>query len=179
MKKQLIAVLVGSLILFIWQFLSWAMLNLHGSQMQYTPNNEVIMSTLNEHLKTGDYMLPNLPPTATDEERENYGAVMDGKPWARVSYHESFRNSMGMNMFRAWIINLLAVWLLCWVLLKMANLNFSTTILTCLAVGLIGYLTINYLNSIWFSVGTLPDLMDAVVQWGLCGAWLGWWLPRD
>jgi len=45
-------------------------------------------------------------------------------------------------------------------------------------VGLIGYLTIPYLNSIWFETNSIGHLIDAFVSWGLVGIWLGWWLPR-
>ncbi len=34
MKKTIIAVIVGGLMLFAWQFLSWSMLNLHEAQQQ-------------------------------------------------------------------------------------------------------------------------------------------------
>ena len=177
MKNQLIGALVASLILFIWQFLSWAMLNLHGSEMSYTSNQDAIMEVLNANLEEGDYFLPASPPTATMEEQQ---AVMDnavGKPWAKITYRAAMSNNMGMNMFRGWIVDFLAAFLLCWILLKMTNLDFKTCLLSSLAVGLIGYFTINYIDSIWFEGNSLPDLLDAVVQWGLCGAWLGWWLP--
>jgi hypothetical protein len=48
----------------------------------------------------------------------------------------------------------------------------------CVAVGIIGYLTIPYLNSVWFEGSSMGYLVDALVQWGLVGAWLGWWLPK-
>jgi hypothetical protein len=45
-------------------------------------------------------------------------------------------------------------------------------------VGGIGYLTIPYLNSIWFDNNSMGYLIDWLVQWGVVGAWLGWWLTR-
>ena len=32
MKKQLLATLVGGIILFVWQFLSWALIPIHKSE---------------------------------------------------------------------------------------------------------------------------------------------------
>jgi hypothetical protein len=85
---------------------------------------------------------------------------------------------MGMNMFRGFTVDLVAAFLLTWLLLKFQNLNFGTAIQASIAVGLISYLTIPYLNSIWFEGNTVEHLIDAIGQWGLIGVWLGWWLPR-
>lgn len=177
MKNQLIGALVAAVILFIWQFLSWGMLNLHGSQMGYTPNQDTILTVLSANLEDGQYFIPRAPDGATADQQQAMMEGSIGKPWAYVVYHSSMSNNMGMNMIRGFAVDFLAAFLLCWMLLKMANLDFKTCILSSIAIGLIGYFTINYMNSIWFEGNSLPDLMDAVVQWGLCGAWLGWWLP--
>ncbi len=81
-------------------------------------------------------------------------------------------------MFRGFAIDLLAAFLMIWLLLKFKSLNMLTVIQASIAVGLIGYLTIPYLDSIWFEGNSIEYLIDALVQWGLVGVWLGWWLPR-
>ena len=178
MKKQLIATLVGGLILFLWQFLSWTVLNVHGAEYQYTANQDTIMTTLARNLKEGSYMLPQPPKGSSSEEQKAFMETSAGKPWASISYHESFEGNMGMNMFRAIVVDLLAVFLLVWLLLKFASLDFKTVLLSSLTVGAIAYLTIPYLNSIWFESNTIGYLVDLVAQWGLLGVWLGWWLTR-
>jgi hypothetical protein len=113
---------------------------------------------------------------------EKQEALMEervGKPWAIVSYHKTLSNNMGMNLLRGWVIDFAAAFLLTWLLLKMADLDMKTALLASLSVGLIGYFTINYLNTIWYETNSIPDLIDAVVQWGIVGGWLGWWLPRN
>lgn len=179
MKKQLLAALVGGLILFVWQFLSWGMMLVHADAFRYTPNQDSLLAALEQHLgEEGNYMLPNVAPETPPEDHQRLMEGYIGKPWATISYHKSMDMSMGMNMFRGFAIDLIAVFLLTWLLLKFAQLNFSTCLKASLAVGFIGYLTINYLNSIWFESGSIGHLIDAVVQWGLVGAWLGWWLNR-
>ena len=178
MKKMLIGALVGGIILFIWQFLSWSMLNVHGSELSYTPNQDQIMAVLSENLDEGSYFLPNVAPGTPADQHQQYMEGQVGKPWAKISYHKSLDMGMGMNMFRGFIIDFVAVWLLCWILLKFAHLDFMTTLLTSLAVGAIGYFTISYLNSIWFEDSSMGYLVDTVAQWGLTGCWLGWWLNR-
>jgi len=178
MKKQLIATLVGGLILFFWQFLSWSVLNVHAANFQYTANQDKIMETLVQNLDEGSYMLPQAPPGSSPEEQQAYMESQSGKPWTTISYHKAFNTNMGMNMFRGFVIDLVAVFLLVWLLLKSANLDFKTALLSALAVGTIAYLTIPYLNSIWFDENTIGYIIDLVAQWGLVGVWLGWWLTK-
>ncbi|MFN0213219.1 MAG: hypothetical protein ACKVT2_03110 [Saprospiraceae bacterium] len=180
MKKQIIATIVGGLILFIWQFLSWSTLGVHNSEYGYTANQDRIMEVLNQNLtEAGTYMVPGVPPGTSHEQAEALMQPNMGKPWASISYHKAFNMNMGMNMFRGFVVDLLAAFLLSWLLLRFANLNMRSALQSSLFVGLIGYLTIPYLNSIWFENNSIGYLIDALVSWGLVGIWMGWWLPRE
>lgn len=178
MRNQIIATLVAALILFVWQFLSWSLINIHGSEMQYTSNQDSILEFLSTNLEEGSYFLPTVRPGATSEEMESAMSEATGKPWAQISYHDSMSNNMGLNMIRGFVVDVVAAFLLVWLLLKFENLTFSTAVMASLAVGFIGYLTIPYLNSIWFESETWSYVIDTVVQWGLIGGWLGWYLTR-
>ena len=178
MKKLIIGAVVGSILLFFLQFLSWGLLNIHKNEMSYTEKQDTILQFLGQNLKEGYYFLPTVPEGTSQEESGKAMEESVGKPWAMIQYHESMTNNMGMNMFRGWVVDLIAVLLLGWLLMKFANLNFTTTVLASWAVGFIGFLTVTYTNSIWFEGCTIPALLDVVVQWGVVGAWLGWWLTR-
>lgn len=178
MKKMLIGALVGGLLLFIWQFLSWSLLNVHGSQQQYTSSQDTILEMLSNNLEEGTYFLPTVPEGTPQEEAHKFMDEQTGKPWAVVSYHESMSDNMPMNLLRGFAVDFLAALFLCWILMKFSNLTFSNALLSSLAVGFIGYFTVTYLNSIWFEGNTIPELIDVVVSWGLVGVWLGWWLKK-
>ena len=178
MKKLIIGAIVAAVILFIWQFLSWTVIKIHQNEMQYSENQDEIMECLAGKLDAGVYFLPNLPPDAGKEVREEWMKKSIGKPWAQIFYHNSMNDNMTMNMIRAFLTNFVAALLLCWVLLKIPDLSFKDTILSTLGIGLIGYLTMPYLNSIWFETNSLGHLIDVIVSLGLVGAWLGWWLRR-
>lgn len=179
MKKQLIATLVGGLLLFIWQFLSFAAINFHKAESKYTPNQDKIVEALAQNLtESGQYMVPQPAPGSTAEQQKATMESSMGKPWATINYHTSMDMSMGMNMLRGFIIDLISAFLLTWLLLKFQVLNFQTALSASLAVGFIAYLTIPYLNSIWYETSSVGYLIDVVGEWGLIGAWLGWWLPR-
>lgn len=178
MKKLLVASIVGGLIIFFWQFLSWTLLNLHRPMQQYTPNQDKIMEYLGQNLEEGFYYLPGSPDGASQEEQQKLMESSMGKPWAQIYYHKSMDAAMGMSMTRGAVADILAVLLLTWMLLKMGNASFQSIFLSSVAVGLIVYLIGDYTQAVWFQVKTVPDLIDALVQWSLVGLWLGWWLRR-
>ncbi len=179
MKKTIFGVLVGALILFIWQFISWGAVNLHSDMQQHTPKQTEILKYLGDNLEEGFYMLPVSPPGTSSEDMQKQMEESNGKPWAQIYYHKAMDTSMGMNLIRGFVVDLLAVFLLVFILQKMGNASFQTIILSSLSVGLIGYLSVTYVNAIWFQTKTLADLLDAVASWGLIGLWLGYWLRRN
>ena len=179
MKKNAIGALVGGIILFMWQFLSFGPLGIHNSQMMYTPQQDQILESLESAgLTEGEYFLPRAPMGATSEDQQALFEQRGGKPWAQISYREKLNFSQGSNMFRGLIIDILSVFLLIWILSNVSVPSMLTSIKVSVAIGLIGYFTINYLDSIWFETSSIPNLVDAIVQWGLCGVWLGWWMNR-
>jgi uncharacterized membrane protein YeaQ/YmgE (transglycosylase-associated protein family) len=177
--KIIIGAIVGGFLVFFWQFLSWTMLNLHSSSQKYTSNQDSVLAYLGTHLADeGTYFLPTLPKEASKEDYQKLMETSSGKPWAQISYHKSMNASMGTNMLRGLLADIVAVLLLCWLLAKISNLTLQTAVFASIAVGIVGYLTTEYAMSIWYQVNSMPHLLDAVVSWGLCGTWLGYWLKR-
>lgn len=129
--RWLLGALVGGLIIFIWQFLSWAMLNLHGSNQKYTPNQDSILSCLNANItEDGTYFLPNVAPGTSQEDQQKMMDSSIGKPWVIVSYHKEMKMSMGMNMIRGYLADVVAVLILCWVFGLMHSVNIKSAVLT-------------------------------------------------
>jgi hypothetical protein len=180
MKKVLIGALVGGLIIFIWQFLSFALINFHKPAQQYTEKQDAIMNFLNsQQLPEGGYVIPSLPDNATMEDHEQLMKTADGKPWVSVQYHNSLNTNMVMNMVRGFITNIILVLLFCWLIKRMSAPGFGTIFGSALIVGLIVFLNAPYTGFIWdqkFDIWAY--LADAVVSWGLTGLWLAWWLRR-
>ena len=149
---------------------SWA------KNQQYTPNQDKILASLNGQLEDGTYFLPTVAPGASAEDEAVARTSAMGKPWAVISYHKSFDMNMPMNLIRGFAADLLALFILCWLLLKIERPDFKTILLACISIGLINYLAEDYNFSIWFDTNTFPDLIDYIVQWALVGAWLGFFL---
>lgn len=180
MKKSLIGAIVGGIIIFIWQFLSFGMINFHKSAQDYTEKQDAIMSFLNSQgLKDGGYVLPNYPENFSRTEIENAMKSAEGKPWAIVQYHSKMENDMMMNMIRGFLVNVVIVFLFIWLLQKMNMASAGTIITAALAVGLITFFNQPYTGHIWYkSFDIWAYFMDAIVSWGLTGLWLSWWMRR-
>ncbi len=181
MKKVLTAALVGGLIIFIWQFLSFALVNLHKPAQQYTEKQEAIMKFLDsQQLAEGGYIMPSLPETATMDDHEQLMKTAEGKPWVNIQYHHSLKTNMVMNMIRGFIVNVIIIFLFCWLLRQMTAPGFGTIVTSALVVGLIVFLNAPYTGYIWYqNFDIWAHLADAVVSWGLTGLWLAWWLRRE
>ncbi|MDX2048449.1 MAG: hypothetical protein SFU87_16805 [Chitinophagaceae bacterium] len=180
MKKLLVGAIVGGILVFLWQTLSWTVLNLHGKEYRKAANQDSIIQFLSSQFSDdGQYMIPAVDETATAEERQKAAESMQGKPWAVVGYHKAYNTDMTTNIIRGLLVDVIAALMVCWVLMKMTNSTFTNIFLGSVFIGLAGYLFIPYSGHIWFqNPGASTHLIDSLVSWGLCGIWLGWWLNR-
>jgi hypothetical protein len=180
MSKKIIGAIVGGLLMFIWQTASHTFLDLHGKAEQYTSNQDSIMPVLEKYLqKDGGYYLPRAAGDVSMEEMEKAMEASKGKPWAIIQYHSSQDTNMMMNMGRGLVVDILLAWLLIWLVSKFSISQMGNIVTTALVVGAIVFLNEPYTQHIWYkSFDLYARLMDALISWGLCGAWLGWWLNR-
>jgi hypothetical protein len=180
MKKVLIGSIVGGIILFVWQFLSFALINFHKPAQNYTEKQDAIMSYLNsQNLKDGGYVLPALPEGATMEEHEKAMDAAVGKPWASVQYHSKMENDMVISMIRGLAVDIVIVLLFCWLARRLAGARSRTIFTAAVLTGLIIFFNAPYTNFIWYKTFDIwAHFLDALVSWGFVGLWLGWWLTR-
>ncbi len=180
MKKIIIGGLVGGILLFAWQTISWTVANLHDKGQQYTPKQDSVLAALAATgLEEGSYMVPREKPGASMDEMEKVMKEMEGKPWARISYYKAMNVNMGMNMARGLIANIIIVSLLCWIFSNMGPQGFSTYLIASLFVGIICFTNGAYTGHIWYPLHDIRAFfIDALASWGLAGIWLGWWMSR-
>jgi len=175
MRRSIPGAIIGAIILFVWQLLSWGLINFHEKAQQYTPNQDAILSALVTNLpEEGGYLLPNVPPNATEAEEKKLWKEMNGKPWASVQYHKSHNQNMVVTSIRQITVNFIIVLLFCWLIQKLNIRSFKNIFLSALATGLIVFLNSPYTGSIWYQwFDTMANFLDAIVCWGLIGLVLG------
>jgi hypothetical protein len=180
MKKILIGGLVGGILLFAWQTVSWTFSGLHDKGQAYTAKQDTILSSLAAMgLEEGTYYMPRMENEGSMEEMEKYMNNAQGKPWAKLSYYKAMNVNMGMNMARGVLANIIIVSLLCWVFAKMGAQGFSTFLIASLIVGIICFTNGPYTGHIWYPLHDISaHFIDALAGWGLVGVWLGWWMSR-
>src|ERR1044072_741623 len=170
--------LVGAIIMFVFQFLSWCALNLHKAAQQYTPKQDSILSYLSTQFdSSGCYLMPMPPPGASMSENNAYMEQTKGKPWVQLQYHASNDQSMALNMVKNLITNFIMVLLFCWIVAGFTVNSFGKTFLAAIFTGLIVFLHGAYTVHIWYETFDIAaHFTDYLVSWGVTGIWLGWWL---
>ena len=75
MKRKIVSLIAGTLILFVWSALSWMVLPFHSNTLNSIPDNAINAELLKEHLtKDGVYHYPGFPKDNTPQalkEMEN------------------------------------------------------------------------------------------------------------
>lgn len=180
MKKLLIGAIVGGIIIFIYQFISWAALNLHHASQEYTPKQDSILSYLNSQFsEDGAYLLPNYPKSMSRENMEKQMEQTKGKPWAQIQYHKALNVNMGTNIVQGLLADIIMVGFLCWILSNVSVLRFGIIFTICLFTGMIVFINSPFTIHIWYPKADIwMHFFDALISWSLCGLWLDWWLGK-
>ena len=99
MKNPIIYTLVGGLVLFVWQFLSYAAINLHGEAQAYTPKDQEILAFLETiELEHGMYALGAPSPEERNDPalQEAYLERTEGQSWGVLNYQPNWTNNLSL-----------------------------------------------------------------------------------
>jgi hypothetical protein len=171
MKRKLLFSLIGAVIIFAWQFITYAMPNFHKSAASYTPHQDSILKVIEGlGVKEGMYFLRQPDPSLSMDEQNAYMEKTQGMSWGVINYHEDNTMSMTRNMIRGFLICFVISFLLFWLFLQQKKPTFSNRILLSLAIGMIGFFFVPYTNFIWFKEPDIfAHLADAIVPWLILG----------
>lgn len=181
-KHWIIGSLVGGVIVFVWQFLSWTAIGIHNNENKYLPGQDSLLLTISSVIKEdGNYMLPTTPPGASNKEMEELGEKTNGKPWAVVTYRTAYSNDMIRPLTRGLLVDIFLVFVLIYMITRGGVPTAVRILAASVAAGLFCFLLGPYTMHNWFQTPTETlhgHLIDAFVAWGITGLWLGWWLNR-
>jgi hypothetical protein len=180
MKKSIIAVVVVTLILFVWQTLSWMVFQLHNDVSKYTHHDKEIMSVVNTHItEDGAYMMPGYDPKKeyTNKERESMVKENVGKPYVILFYHKAFPGFAPSMMLTSVLFNMIAAILAVFLVTIAASAGTSFVTRFCVAMALPVFCIFQgpLLNWNWWQFPThfiKGEIMDAVIGWGMASLFL-------
>jgi hypothetical protein len=191
MKKILIASLVGGLIIFAWQAISWMVMPIHLHTFQYAPAQDTILDVLkNSGLEDGAYFMPtidNRNASSFDPEYHKKGEAMMkeriGKPMAVVFYKPAMEEMGGGPFIYGLLYDLIAVLCAC-LLLSLAYQSNASFLMRWWMVMLFAVIYVmqgpmamhNWMMEPWHY--TKGFIYDAFIGWGLTGLWLAGYLKR-
>ena len=176
MKKLAIAILLGTLSLFVWNAFSWMVLKLHDSSFKNIPESVFESTNIKEALpEHGLYHYPGIPADGDWEavsKRSEEGPVItfmaylpDGMtPFSPVSFLFSF------------LLNMLAVGMACYFLSQTNLSSYGSKILFVGMLGLFAGVVIEIPKGVWFHFPTqyvVANMIDYIIGWTLVGAILG------
>ncbi|NVO21251.1 MAG: hypothetical protein HXX13_16230 [Bacteroidetes bacterium] len=171
MKKKILFSVIGAVVIFVWQFLSFAMPNFHKSSSRYTAVQDSILDKLSAlNLEEGMYMLRQPDPSLSFDKQKEQMAQMEGKSWAVLNYHKTNSMSMAMNMFRGFLVCIVISFLLFWIFLQQKDPTLVNRMLVSLAIGLIGFFFSPYTSFIWYKEpGIFAYFADGIIPWLILG----------
>lgn len=183
MLRIFVSALVGAIILFVFQALSWMMLNIHQDSFKYTPAQDEIMAMLNDqNLEEGLYYMPGVDKSVTTpEEEQAFHESNAGKPWVMLTYHEKMDMSMASNMGFGFLLSFLICLVISLVLVNVQADGFGVRMFFVLAMASLVVLGGPLTEANWFKTPNhylSGQLLDVILGYGLAGLWMSWWTGR-
>jgi len=189
MKKIIIASIVGSIILFAWNAVSWMVMPTHLHTFHYTPAQDSILNVLkNSGLTTGAYMLPtvdNSNVSAFDPDYHKKGEEMMkagvGKPMATIFFVQAMPGMHAGPMLKGFLYTWIALICTC-LLLSLTYQSNASFFMRWWMVMLIAIIYVmmgpmmghNWMSEPWHY--TKGFIYDGLIGWGLTGLWLASYL---
>ena len=177
--RTLVAALLGGLVLFVWGFLSHAVLPLGDIGLRQAGSEDAVLAALREGLPgEGVYLLPGLAPEAMADPAAQaaYSAKAVAGPNAVVVYQPQGRDGlrMGPQLALEWLTNTLAAALVAWVLsLLPSGMGRRIAVAVAVAMGVFAWLVVAVPQMNWYRFPldfTLAALLQHAVGWLLAGA---------
>lgn len=182
--KLIVSTLVGGILLFAWQSLSWTVLPIHKHSFKYSPKQDTIIDALSANLtEAGLYYMPNIDPDQADPEAmQELEKASQGKPVAMVNYIPSYASNMGKAILMGLIYSLLVALIVSLVQANMSGLGLAGRWLATLGFGLVLIIfdSMGDLNWFYYPMHYVQgEILDYLVSFGLAGIWFGWYWNRS
>ncbi|MCG8577419.1 MAG: hypothetical protein MI810_21235 [Flavobacteriales bacterium] len=178
-KKQAITVIAGTLVLFLWNAISWMVLPLHSNTFKNIPDSvfeeEILQKTMPE---SGVYHYPGLPKNNSAESLLEVENKLKNNPRITLMVYKNeptklFDPSIFIMSF---LINLATVLLTFYVVARIEQKSLGKILITTLTIGLISVLVGDLSQMNWYLFPldySLVNVFDKLISFSLLGILFG------
>lgn len=179
MKRKIITLVLGTLILFIWNAVSWMALPFHSNALHTIPDSAIESETLKSVLQTdGIYHYPGFPEGESTESLEAIEQKLNEGP--RITFMAYKAGSTELfdpkNFILNLLFNFLTVLLLLFLIEKQTDKTVKQVLISTLAIGLLIGFASDFPQMNWFMFPleyTLPNVLDYLIAFTLIGLLFG------
>ena len=177
-KRFIVAVIIGTLILFVWNALSWMVLPFHANALKTIPEEAMNPEILKQNLKEdGVYHYPGLPENNTPEEWIPIQEKLKTGPRITLMVYKSGETSVfsPSSFLRGLLFNLLTVLLLLFIITKIENKSVRNIIMLSVTFGLLISFARDFPQMVWYLYPlhfTLTEVFDTLVSFLLLGLFM-------
>ena len=176
MKKTLLAGIFGGLVLFIWGFLSWALLGLHDGTMRSIPNEDEVAAVLKQNItEKSMYLFPGRPAGKSDAEMKMYEEKYKAGPVVLMAYDPAGSDmAMTSQMIVGLLIVIFCAWLVAWILSRSTAIaeSYFSLVTFVSVLGLLGTAYHDLINWNWMGFPfdySIVNVADSIFAWLLAG----------
>ncbi|BBM87950.1 hypothetical protein [Candidatus Uabimicrobium amorphum] len=177
MKKLFISIVSGTIILFIWNAISWMVLPFHSNSLQNLPQGAIDPQVLQNIPQPGVFHSPGLPAEETPEAWQQL--IKESKRGPVVSLMVVLPKGVDplspQKFLSSLLLNLLMV-IMAIILIRLAQIESYTRRVAFFVVLSLLIATLYVAQMIWFGFPlyyTFANVIDPVVSWTLIGLVLG------
>ena len=183
MKKAILASLLAAVVLFLWGYLFWGVLQPVSAVIDQVPDEDALGATLKEHLPSaGTYMMPM---AMDDPDMDAWTRRHESGPLVTIMFQPDGKPAMDPKVFllgfgQGWLSLLLLALLLRWISRSLGS--FGQRFGFLLWIGVIDVVWSNLGRPIWFFQPWDYHLLQATYTlsaWVICGAILAWFVHGD
>lgn len=178
-KRLIITIALGTIILFLWNALSWMALPFHSNTLNNLPKESINTQYLKENvLNDGVYHYPGLPSGNSNESLMDIQDKLKLGPRITLMVYKNGPSDLFNpgQFIGSLMINLLTVIFTVLLILKLKTKTLKSVLIHCIIIGLlIGLVSdVGQMNWYMFPLDyTLVNLFDHLIQFILLGILFG------
>jgi hypothetical protein len=181
MKKIVLPSLLAAIVVFIWMFISWAILSWHNTDMKNISDEALIQQMKSSLNEPGIYLYPGEPEEQSDEAMEKWFDQYKAGPLVHFMVYnpQGAEWNMALPIVRSFLINFISAFIAA-VLLMMTlaqNPSFWRRVIFVTLLGLFSGFVGPFIEWNWYgfpTAYTIVGVVDYCVTWFFAGLILAW-----